>query len=62
MVVVLVMVVVVGVEHSSAVGGLWELAGGVEGETRETGLKAGPPFGVDSSPELTSTMFLCSGG
>jgi hypothetical protein len=62
-VVVLVMVVVVvGVEHSSAVGGLWELAGGVEGETGETGLTAGPPFGVDSSPELTSTMFLCGGG
>jgi hypothetical protein len=50
---------VVGVEYSLAAGGLWELASGVEGEVD---VRAGPPFGVDSSLELAPTMSLCSGG
>ena len=49
-VVVVVIVVVVEVEHSSAAGGFWELESGVEGEA---GVPAEPPFGVDSSLELT---------
>jgi hypothetical protein len=60
-VVVVLMVVVgaVGVEHSSAAGGFWELASGVEGEV---GVPTGPPFGVDSSLELTPTMMSLCGG